>query len=85
MILVTAWSLHCLVTVSLSGDLFGLGFFLSILKFYLFLATLHLCCFFAWTSSSCGERGYSSVAGCRLRVAVAYLAVEHRLEVHGLQ
>ena len=33
------------------------GFFLSILKFYLFLATLHLCRFFAWTSSSCGEWG----------------------------
>ena len=85
MILVTAWSLHCLVTVSLSGVLFDLFFFLSILKFYLFLATLHLCCFFAWTSSSCGERGYSPVAVCRLLVAVAYLAVEHRLEVHGLQ
>ena len=45
---------------------------------YLFLAALGLrCC--AWAFSSCGERGLLFVAVHGLLVAVASLAVKHRL------
>ena len=45
--------------------------------FYLFLAALGLHCCAAF--SSCGEQGLIFVEVCGLLIAVASLAVEHRL------
>ena len=53
----------------------GTFFFFSNL---LFLAVLGLC-YCAWAFSSCGERGLLFVVECRLLIAVASLAAEHRL------
>ena len=46
--------------------------------FYLFLATLGVCCC-VWAFSSCGERGLLYVAVRGHLIAVASLVVEHGL------
>ena len=48
------------------------------------MAVLGLCCG-TRAFSSCGERGLLYVVVCGLLTAVAFLVVEHRLQVHGLQ
>jgi len=45
---------------------------------YLLLALLDLCCYMDFFSSS-ASKGYSLIAVCGLLIAVAFLAVEHRL------
>ena len=66
---------------------FHASFFFNIyinLFIYLFMAALGLCCC-AWAFSSCSKRGLLFVALCRLLIAVAFLVVEHGLQVLGLQ
>ena len=46
--------------------------------YYLFLATLGLCCC-VWAFSSCGEQGLLFVAVHGLLISVASLAAEHGL------
>ena len=53
-------------------------FCLFVCLFYLFLAVLGLHCY-AWSFSSCGERGLLFVAVHGLLIAVASLVVEHGL------
>ena len=53
-------------------------FFCFLLKIYLFLAALGLCCC-ARALSSCGEQGLLFIAVRGLLVAVASLAAEHGL------
>ena len=64
------------ITLDFSVNMF---FFFFLNKFiYLFLAVLGLrCCVQAF--SSCGEWGLLFIVVCRLLIAVASLAAEHRL------
>ena len=66
-----------------SSKLQSFQFFLIDL-FILFLAALGLrCC--TWAFSSCGEQGLLFIVVCGLLIAVASLAVEHRLQARRLQ
>ena len=75
--------IHRILEMSLEDSCPLVNFFKD-LCIHLFLGVLGLLCFL-WASSSCSWQGLLSAAVRGLLTAVAALAAQHRLQVHGFQ